>query len=606
MAVNPEITTDGANAAAVTPKPGAEASSPQERLQAAFNKLPAQQKILLAVAVAAIIAVLAGFWLWNRQPSYKVLFANFSEKDGGAIIAALDQANVPYRYSEGGNAILVPSESVHDTRLRLASQGLPRGGSVGFELMENQRFGVSQFIEQVNYQRALEGELARTIESISAVDSARVHLAIPKPSVFVREEQKPTASVLLHLYPGTTLDKKQLAGISHLIASSVPQMPLVNVNIIDQNGTLLSQLKDKLAEAELDPNQFKYVREVENIVIERIRDILRAVVGEGNYRAQVAADLDFSHVEQTAETYRPNPGTEATIRSKQTSESTSVTPLPKGGIPGALTNQPPVPAIAPISQPPVPVPPGEAGAEEPELAQPGDVPPDPDRGRIKVAGVDAPLHPVSPPLETHRDTTTNFEVDRTIRHTRQAFGAVRRLTAAVVVNYKMGTNPETGKEELMPLPENDLKKIENLVREAMGYNGERGDSLSVASAPFTEGEGKAEAQAFWKAPENVTRGLEIMQYLVIAAIIFAIYFVMIRPVVRAMFPPPKPAEEIGAEAGAEGRTAPWQQDEEKSAQREEIDSFAAKLERARQIAATDPKIVANMINDWLGLNAPHG
>ncbi|MCL2022089.1 MAG: flagellar M-ring protein FliF [Betaproteobacteria bacterium] len=598
MAVNPEITADEAGEATITP----EALSPQERLQAAFARLSPQQKILLAVAVAAIIAVLAGFWLWNRQPDYKVLFANFSERDGGAIIAALDQANVPYRYSDGGSAILVPTGMVHDARLRLASQGLPRGGSVGFEVMENQRFGVSQFIEQVNYQRALEGELARTIKSISAVDSARVHLAIPKPSVFVREEQKPTASVLLHLYPGTTLDRKQLAGISHLVASSVPQMPIVNVNIIDQNGALLSQLKDKLAEAELDPTQLKYVREVENTVIERIRDILRPMVGEGNYRAQVAADLDFSHIEQTAETYRPNSNpAEANIRSQQTSESTSLTPPPRGGIPGALTNQPPVPAIAPLTQPPVPVPPGEAGAEETAAQGAGVNPNDPYPGRIDVGGINAPLSPVSPPVETSRDTTTNYELDRTIRYTRQASGMVRRLSAAVVVNYRVGQNPKTGVEKLDPIPENELRQIENLVREAMGYSSARGDSLSVVNAPFTPEISAAEERVFWKEPENVTRGLAIMQYLVIAGIIFAIYFVMLRPVLRAMFPPPpKPTEGAATDKGSWSTEG---EEDEEGAARVEIDEFAAKLEKARKIAATDPRIVANMIKDWLNANA---
>jgi flagellar M-ring protein FliF len=600
MAANPEITADTLGNVEQSP------ATPVARLQEAFARLTYTQKILLAAAAAAIIAVLVGFWLWNRQPDYKVLFANFSEKDGGAIIAALDQANVPYRYSEGGGAILVPSEQVHDVRLRLASQGLPRGGSVGFELMENQKFGVSQFIEQVNYQRALEGELARTIESIASVESARVHLAIPKPTVFVREEQKPTASVLLHLYPGTMLDKKQIAGISHLIASSVPQLPLANVNIIDQNGDLLSQLKDKLNEAGLDPSQLKYVREVEHNIAERIKDILRPVVGEGNYRAQVAADLDFSHVEQTAEIYRPNvPPAEASIRSQQTSESSSLTPPPRGGVPGSLTNQPPVPAIAPLTQPPVPVPPGEAGAT-PEADPNNPNAQNPERGRIDIAGIDAPLTPVSPPLETRKDSTTNYEVDRTVRYTRQESGMVRRLSAAVVVNYRMGKDPKSGQERPEPLTENELKQIHDLVREAMGYNEARGDSLSVANASFTPETNAESALPIWKEPENVARGLEIMKYVVIASIIFAIYFVMIRPILRVMFPPPpEQPEKSTQESGSGGEEARrfTEGSEEEMERQTELDSFSAKLEKAREIAQSDPKIVANMIKDWMGVNA---
>ena len=213
------------------------------------------------VATAALIAIVVGTILWSRQPDWKTLFSNINEKDGGAIVAILEQQNIPHRFSDSG-AVQVPSERVHDIRLKLASQGLPRGGMVGFELMENQKFGVSQFAEQVNYQRGLEGELARTIQSIGAVQSARVHLAIPKPSVFVREEQKPTASVMLNVFAGRALDSAQIAGITHLVSSSVPHLPASNVTVIDQSGALLSQLKNKLTEAGLDATQVKYVRDI--------------------------------------------------------------------------------------------------------------------------------------------------------------------------------------------------------------------------------------------------------------------------------------------------------------------------------------------------------
>ncbi|MDR2625051.1 MAG: flagellar M-ring protein FliF [Zoogloeaceae bacterium] len=598
MAANPEITADVAETA------GAAASSPGStdvlaRLRESLGRLNSQQKLMLAVAVAAIVAILVGTYLWARQPDYRVLFANFSEKDGGAIIAALDQAGVPYRYSENGAAILVPAAQVHDARLRLASQGLPRGGSIGFELMENQKFGASQFAEQVNYQRALEGELERTIESISVVQSARVHLAIPKPSVFVREEQKPTASVLLHLFPGRTLDAAQVAGISHLIASSVPQLPLTNVNIVDQNGNLISQLKDKFTEAGLDSNQLKYVREVESSIIERIQNILTPVLGEGNYRAQVAADLDFSHVEQTAETFDPNPDrATSSIRSQQVSESANLNQPPPGGIPGALTNQPPVPAIAPLSQPAVTPPAGEAGGPAtPRTPNPRD----PNRGQVDAAGVYAPLDPVSPPLATQKNTTTNYEINKTIRYTRQSAGAVRRLTAAVVVNYRM-IKDRSGAEKPGPLPEEEIEKIRNLTREAMGYNEARGDSLSIANVSFTE-EAQAEGGGIplWKDPETVARGLEILKYLVIAGILFAIYFVMLRPVLRAMRAP-KDKEAAGGARGEGGSgSAGFRVDGGEGAS-EEINSFAAKVDKAKELAQGDPKVVANMIKDWMGLN----
>lgn len=592
MAVTPETTADTA----------ATEATPITRLREAFGRLNSQQKILLAVALAAIIAILVGTYLWSKQPDYRVLFSNISEKDGGAIITALDQANVPYRFSEGGTAILVPNEKVHEIRLRLASQGLPRGGAVGFELVENQKFGTSQFVEQINFQRALEGELSRTIQSISAVESARVHLALPKPSVFVREEQKPTASVLLHLYPGRTLDPAQIAGISHLVASSVPQLPSANVNIVDQNGNLLSQLRNSMTEAGLDATQIKFVREVENGIIKRIEDILTPVVGSNNFRVQVAADLDFSHTEQTAETFRPN-GTppEVSIRSQQTSESANLNQPAPGGVPGALTNQPPVPATAPLTQPEV----GQPAAPPPAGATPGTGPQNPavqppKTGQINSAGVTAPLNPVTPPLSTRKDATTNYELDKTIRYTKQSLGTVRRLSAAVVLNYRLEKD-KTGKEVPKPLSENEIKQINDLVREAMGYNQARGDTISVANAAFTpEVKVVEEETPIWKDPENITSGIK---YLLIIGLIAYLLLGVVRPIVKAMFPPPAPAgtpeeEAIRAMSGA----AIGGEEEGEEATQVEVTEFAAKLQKAKDIAQQDPKAVSNIIKDWLGSN----
>lgn len=593
MAVTPETTADTA----------ATEATPITRLREAFGRLNSQQKILLAVALAAIIAILVGTYLWSKQPDYRILFSNISEKDGGAIIAALDQANVPYRFSEGGTAILIPNEKVHETRLRLASQGLPRGGAVGFELVENQKFGTSQFVEQINFQRALEGELARTIQSISAVESARVHLALPKPSVFVREEQKPTASVLLHLYPGRALDPAQIAGISHLVASSVPQLPSANVNIVDQNGNLLSQLRNSMTEAGLDATQIKFVREVENGIIKRIEDILTPVVGSTNFRVQVAADLDFSHTEQTAETFRPN-GTppEVSIRSQQTSESANLNQPAPGGVPGALTNQPPVPATAPLTQPEVGQP---AGTTPPAGATPATGTPavqPPKTGQINSAGVVAPLNTITPPLSTRKDATTNYELDKTIRYTKQSLGTVRRLSAAVVLNYRLEKD-KTGKEVPKPLSENEIKQINDLVREAMGYNQSRGDTISVANAAFTpEVKVVEEEIPIWKDPENITSGVK---YLLIIGLIAYLLLGVVRPIVKAMFPPPASAETPEEEAirAMSGAAIGVEGDEEGGeATNAEVTQFAAKLQKAKDIAQQDPKAVSNIIKDWLGSN----
>ncbi|MEJ7808744.1 MAG: flagellar basal-body MS-ring/collar protein FliF, partial [Telluria sp.] len=219
-----------------------------------FFQTPMGRNFMLGICIAIVLAIMAGAWMWSQQPEYRVLFANVSDKDGGAITASLDQMAIPYKFSEGGGAILVAADHVHDARLKLAAQGLPKGGNVGYELMENQKLGVSQFHEQINYQRSLEGELARSIESLAAVSSARVHLALPKPTVFVREQQKPTASVLLNLQNGRVLDQSQVSAIVHMVASSVAELPTSNVTVVDQAGNLLSDTTKQAGAKQLDPN----------------------------------------------------------------------------------------------------------------------------------------------------------------------------------------------------------------------------------------------------------------------------------------------------------------------------------------------------------------
>jgi flagellar M-ring protein FliF len=327
-----EAPETAAPAAPSTPPPGPITS---------FARTVQGQRVLLMVAAAAVIGLMVGLWMWSQKTEYRVLFSNFSDRDGGAIVASLQQLNIPYKFSDAGTAILVPEPVVHEARLKLAAQGLPKGGNVGFELMENQKLGVSQFLEQVNFQRALEGELARSIESLDSVAGARVHLALPKASVFVRDQQKPTASVILNLRPGRILDNEQVSAIVHLVASSVPELPPKGVTIIDQNGNLLSSDAKKSANSGLDPTQLKYVQDVQQDIVKRVESIISPIVGTGNVRAEATADIDFSRTEQAAEVYKPNqaPNT-AAIRSQQSAETSNAAPS-AGGVPGALTNQPP-------------------------------------------------------------------------------------------------------------------------------------------------------------------------------------------------------------------------------------------------------------------------
>ncbi len=539
---------------------------------------PAIRTIALSIGAAITIAVMVGIWLWSQAPDYRVLFSNFNDKDGGAIVASLQQLNIPYKYSDGGGAILVPANQVHDARLKLASQGLPKGGNVGFELMENQKLGISQFLEQVNFQRALEGELARSIQAVSSVQTARVHLAIPKASVFVREQQKPTASVLLNLYPGRVLDQQQVSAIVHLVASSIPELPAKNVTIIDQNGNLLSDTSKQTANNNLDPSQLKYVQDFQLSIVKKIESIISPIVGPQNVRAEATADIDFSRSEQAAETYRPNSPPEASsIRSQQTSESYGK-PANASGIPGALSNQPPVPATAPITT----------------AAQDG------------TAG--ATNNAANTGL-TQKDSTLNFEVDKTIRYTQQAMGGLKRLSVAVVVNHKTETD-KSGKTTTRPLTDIEKNQITDLVREAMGFNKERGDTLNVVNSPFASPEKvKAEDIPLWKQADVIQTAKEVGKYLIGGLLLMYLFFAYLKPTLNKLtgkdpvsLRKEKEQEALEATARAEEEEAAivkLNNKETEAAGRQQISSYEINMDMAKQLAASDPKIVANVIKSWV-------
>lgn len=585
MATSPDAPLPKSPLAAGATATGATPESWRTRISEAFARLSNNQKIALMVAAAAIVAILIGATLYGSKPSYKVLFSNLSEKDGGAIISSLEQMNVPFRFSDAGGAILVPGDKVHEVRLRLATQGLPKGGSVGFELMENQKFGISQFLEQVNYQRALEGELARTIQTIGSVSMARVHLAIPKPSVFVREEQKPTASVMLQLHPGRQLEPAQIAGITHLVASSIPQLPPSNIAIVDQNGALLSQLKSPLGEAGLDPTQLKYIREVEASVIKRIQEIISPITGDDNVRVQAAADIDFSQQEQTAESFKPNSDpAAAAMRSQQSSEQAQGSPNPLG-VPGALTNQPPVPATAPITSPAVP----GSTANNAANAQ----------GRINNAGITAQINGVGQPLTARKDSTINYEVDRTIVHTKSELGRVRRLSVAVLVNFKLDKD-RTGKIAPRPLSDAELKQLNELARDAMGFSQQRGDTLTVVNSSFSPAREEADLP-FWKRPEFFEFLTELAKYALIAGVVLYLALAVLRPLLKQMFPPPAEAPK-----GVGGTVSTTDEAGAETAEEEELNmayaTYERKLAKAKEIATQDPQAVANILKEWINPN----
>jgi flagellar M-ring protein FliF len=524
-----------------------------------LSQMDARQKMGAAVSIALAITILIGAWLWTKEPPYGVLFSNLSDQDGGQIVAALQQQNIPYKYSAGGGAIMVPAGMVHDARLRLASQGMPKGGLVGFEVMENQKLGISQFAEQINYQRGLEGELARTIQTLAAVRGARVHLAIPKQTAFLRDDLKPSASVLVGLQAGRTLEPAQIAGIVHLVSSSVPQLNPAHVSVIDQDGNLISQPQDAQKNASLNPSQIRYVKDVEVQYQQRVADILEPLVGRGNFRAQVVADLDFSQVDQVAETYKPNPAAEAAIRSQQTAETGSGNP-PALGIPGALTNQPPVPATAPLTNPQVGGTAGGAGQNN----------------------------------NYSRNATINYEVDKTVRHTRGNPSMVKRLSVAVVVNHKKGADNKPGKAPTA----DELKRINDLVREAVGFSQSRGDTINIAAAPFVTPEPEVVPEMpIWQDPELLALGKEVGKYLVFALIALLIWSKIMKPLFEMV-------AAAAQRAAAEQKAVAGRMQNATEAQRAQYGTatYDDKVKAARNIAQQDPKQVAEMIKGWMGAN----
>jgi len=540
---------------------------------AQFNQLSNQKKLGLILSAAAVIALLVGALMWSQAPDYRVLYNNVTDQDGAAIITALQQMNVPYKFSEsGGGAILIPEKQVHEIRLRLAGQGLPKGGLPGFELMENQKFGSSQFLEQVNYQRALEGELARSVQSLSAVQSARVHLAIAKPSVFSREKQQPSVSVLLNLYPGRVLGAEQVSAIVHLMSSSVPSLPVKNVTVVDQNGNLLSTQNDGKQDSRFDAKQLEYIQELEENYIRRIEAILTPITGAANVRAQVTADMDFSRIERAEEIYRPN-NTEseaAAIRSQQTLEATSTGAKLDGGIPGALTNRPPEPAAAPI----------EAGGENQE------------------EGNKTP--PV--PTDQKKESTINYEVDKTVQHTQQSTGNIKRLSAAVVVNYRKKVD-ENGEVTYEPLTAEEIKEINSLVREAMGYSEKRGDSLTVTNGLFTADTATILDIPLWKDPDVIMLAKEIGKQLLIAAVVLFFLLKILRPFLKSLTQPPPPPpvepEKLSGEA-ALGQLSEHGDGTALQAIQKSI--FDENLKKAKQLAVDEPAIVANVVKEWISKN----
>ncbi|EMG7109869.1 flagellar M-ring protein FliF [Enterobacter cloacae] len=545
-------------------------NNPAERIKSMLSSLRGSPKLLLVICGAAALSVIIALMFWAKEPDYRVLFSNISDEEGGAIVAQLSQLNIPYRIDTPGGVIMVPASQVHEVRMKLAQQGLPKGGGVGFELLDQEKFGVSQFTEQVNYQRALEGELARTIENLGPIQSARVHLATPKPSMFVREQKKPTASVTVNLLQGRTLDDSQVVAITHLISSAVTGLAAESVTIVDQRGNLLTQSGLR----GLQTAHLKYTSEIETDYQQRIQRILAPLVGDENIRAQVTAQIDFTEQEQTQEQYQPNSDPEKmAIRSRQASLSEQGNRHGAGGVPGALSNTPPAPATAPLTQP---------------LNTPAD-----DK-KEKTTGNSANREPAQP-YNNRSDETTNFEVDRTLIHTKSNAGRIQRLSVAVVINHL----PQGEEGKPGPISEAELTRINALVKEAIGFNASRGDSVNILNSAFN-GVVEEPVPPFWEQDRFYALLMAIARYLVIAIIAWVMWRKLVQPAwVRHQETTLRRLEmekEAREEEIAAKKRAAEKNNRDRAQQRVDTELNGQQL---RELAEQEPRVIALVIRQWM-------
>ena len=541
-----------------------------------FGNLPILRQLGLMLGLAASVALGVAVVLWSQTPNYRVLYSGLASQDAAQIADALQKDGIEYKVDEATGAVMVGADQVHAARLKLASQGLPKGTTQGFELLNEQpTFGSSQFMETARHQHALEGELSRTISTLGNVQNARVHLAIPKQSVFVRNREQPSASILVSLFPGRELSEGQVSSVVHLVASSVPNMNAERVTVIDQKGRLLT-IPESTRGMQLTTNQFEYRRRLEDYYIKRIEDIISPIAGSGGVRAQVVAELDFSVTEETKETYNP---AQSAVRSEQTVDEQSGLPgaIPSG-VPGALTNQPPV-----------------GGTVTPPVSAPAN----------SLAAVVANNGNAS--LNSTKRATRNYEVDRTISHTQMPTGSVRRLSVAVVIDDKQTVGPkgETVRTALKP---EEIVRLTTLVKETVGFNEARGDSLNVINASFNvpPAEMPIPDQPFiersW-VKDLAKQGLG-------AVVVMLLIFAVLRPVLRSLAEkgksiPATPLQQMGGNPELPHMTTGNQLGfpGEAAARSNNNENYESQLASARALVGQDPKRVAQVVKGWVATDA---
>ncbi len=541
-----------------------------------LSQLTMARQVAIMLGLALSVAIGIAVVLWSQDANYARLYTELNDKDTAEILESLNAQGVKYKIEEGGG-IMVLADKVNDTKLKLAAQGLPKSNSLGYELLDKeQSFGTSKTAELARHQRALEGEIARTIMSIQSVKTARVLLALPVQSVFVRERKKPSASVIVHLYQGRTLDKGQVEAIVHLVSSSVPQLDADHVTVVDYKGQMLNSRAS--AAENLTATQFEFKTNIEEHLMHRIENIMSPLVGAESMRVQISADVDFTETDKTQEMFNPDL---PALRSEQTTdEQNKENPQ---GVPGALSNQP-----TPAGQAIEVIPP----------AQPNSIAATESKGYAS------------------KTATRNYELDKTITHTKLASGLLRRLSVAVVVDDRHIAQAD-GSSKSQPYAQEDLNRFNDLVKQAVGFDSGRGDAVTVTNVSFRGADLDAPPELpLWKE----TWFIELVkQAAAVLAILFLIFGVL-RPTIRALIAKDEDEKRAIAEAEEQARAAAllaagFILDEDGTPlsltddDQHKIDdllesmdmpkAYQSRLDYLKRLADEDPKVIAQVLKTWV-------
>ncbi len=549
----------------------------------------------LLVGLAASVAIGFAVVLWSQQPDYRPLYGSLNGMDATQVVDTLAASGIDYTIEPNSGALLVKADDLARARMRLAAAGVaPTDTSVGFEILDREQgLGTSQFMEATRYRRGLEGELARTVASLNNVKAARVHLAMPKASVFVRDERKPSASVLVELYPGRALEPSQVMAIVNLVATSVPELDKGQVTVVDQKGNLLSD-QQELSELTMAGKQFDYTRRMETLFTQRVHNILQPVLGTGRYKAEVSADVDFSAVESTSEMFNPD---QPALRSEQQVNEQRQSSLPPQGVPGALSNQPPGPAAAPQQAAAAAAPAGPVAAGQPLVDANGQQITDPATGQPMLAPY---------PADKREQSTRNFELDRSVSYTQQQQGRLRRLSVAVVVDDQVRVDPATGETTRVPWSADDLARFTRLVQDSVGFDASRGDSVSVINTAFTASIGEEIPDIpFYTQPWFWDIVKQVLGVLFILVLVFGV----LRPVLNNITGGGKGGEqgkggdvELGEMAGLDGELS---DDRVSLGGPQSImlpspsEGYDAQLNAIKSLVAEDPGRVAQVVKEWI-------